>query len=161
MRRNKNKTQIEDEIINDWRYYTGQNTYWGITKQNKNIRVLKVRVILKNISASFSYRKYITQIIYPFAMNRCGNCMGCLRVKPCLRCYACKNITTKLCSKLICFYNPKIWDFCWPIWSNNKIILTFGIFSFGLQTTWAKIYIPYINSKYIGQYFKTCLLFPI
>ena len=107
MRRNKDKKHIEDEIINDWRYYTGQNTYWDITKQNKNIRVLKVRVILKNNSASFSYRKYITQIIYPFAMNRCRYCMGCMRVKPCLRCYACKHITTKLCSKLICFYNPK------------------------------------------------------
>ena len=94
MRRNKNKTHIEDEIINDWRYYTGQNTYWGITKQNKNIRVFKVRISLKNISTSFSYRKNIVQIIYPFAINRCGNYMGCRMVKQCLKYYACKNITT-------------------------------------------------------------------
>ena len=107
MRRNKNKTHIEDEIITDWKYYTGQNTYWDITRYNKNIRVLKVKIILQNVSASFAYRKYITQIIYPFAMNRCRNCMGCLRVKPCLRCYACKHVTTKLCSKLICFNNPR------------------------------------------------------
>ena len=24
---------IEGEIGNDWKYYTGQNSYWGITKQ--------------------------------------------------------------------------------------------------------------------------------
>ena len=69
MRRNKNKTHIEDEIITDWKYYTGQNTYWDITRYNKNIRVQKVKIILQNVSASFAYRKYIIQIIYLFAMN--------------------------------------------------------------------------------------------
>ena len=106
MGKNKNKTHIEDEIITDWKYYTGQQNYWDVTKHNKNIRVPKVNVLLKNVSASFAYRKYIKQIIYPFSMTRCKNCMGCLRTKPCLCCYTCKHLDTQLCSKLICFTNP-------------------------------------------------------
>ena len=104
MRRNRDKKHIEDEIINDWGFYTGQNKYWHIAKQNKDIKIQKVRIILKNISGSFSYRKFITRIS---AMDRCKNCMNCLRVMPCLKCYACKHINTKLCSRLICFYKPQ------------------------------------------------------
>ena len=54
MRKNKNKTHIEDEIITDWKYYTGQHNYWDVTKHNKNIRVPKVKVLLRNVSSSLA-----------------------------------------------------------------------------------------------------------
>ena len=104
--KNKRKIQLEDEIIPDWKYFTGQQNYWGAARHNKNIRIPKVKVFLKNVSSSFAYRQYIKQITYPFSITRCKNCMGCLRTKPCLHCYTCKHLDTKSCSKLICFTNP-------------------------------------------------------
>ena len=104
--KNKRKIQLEDEIIPDWKYFTGQQNYWGAARHNKNIRIPKVKVFLKNVSSSFAYRQYIKQITYPFSITRCKNCMGCLRTKLCLRCYTCKHLDTKSCSKLICFTNP-------------------------------------------------------
>ena len=103
MRRNRDKKHIEDEIINDWGIYTGQNKYWHIVKQNKDIKIQKVRIILENISGSLSYKKFLTQIS---AMDRCKNCMSCLRVMSCLKYWFCKHINTKLWSRLICFYEP-------------------------------------------------------
>ena len=105
--KNKKNIQLEDEIISDWKYFTGQQNYWGVAKKhNKNIRIPKVKVFLKNVSSSFAYGQYIKQITCPFSITRCKNCMGCLRTKPCLRCYTCKHLDTQLCSKLICFTNP-------------------------------------------------------
>ena len=104
--KNKKKIQLQDEIIPDWKYFTGQQNYLGAARHNKNIRIPKVKVFLKNVSSSFAYRQYIKQITYPFSITRCKNCMGCLQTKPCLRCYTCKYFDTMSCSKLICFTNP-------------------------------------------------------
>ena len=102
--KNKKKIQLEDEIIPDSKYFTGQQNYWGVVKHNKTIRIPKVKVFLKNVSTSSAYRQYIET--YPFSITKCKNCMGCLRTKPCLRCYICKHLDTQLCSRLICFTNP-------------------------------------------------------
>ena len=105
--RNKKDLQVEDEFLSDWKYLTGQYNYWGVTKKsNKDIKIPRVRVLLKNVSSTSEYKQYIKQIACPFSITRCKNCMGCLRVKPCLCCYTCKHRDTQLCSKLIYFTNP-------------------------------------------------------
>ena len=93
--KNKKRLQIEDEIIPDSEYFSGQQNYWSVVQHNKNIRIRKVKVILKNVSTSSAYRKYIET----FPISKCKTCMGCLRIKPCLCCYICKNLDTQLCSK--------------------------------------------------------------
>ena len=125
--KNKKRLQIEDEIIPDLEYFSGQQNYWSVVKHNKTIRIQKVKVILKNVSTSSAYREYIET--YP--ISKCKKCMGCLRIKPCLCCYICKNLDTQLCSKLICFTNPSndaLIDYppgIWPhkILSNNKMVI--------------------------------------
>ena len=78
-RKNKKNIQLEDELISDWRYFTGQQNYWGVVKKhNKNIRIPKLKVFLKNVSSSSAYRQYIKQIAYPFSIRRCKYFMGCL-----------------------------------------------------------------------------------
>ena len=100
--KNKKRLRIEDEIIPDSEYFLGQQNYWSVVKHNKTIRIRKLKVILKNVSTSSAYRKCIET----YSISKCKNCMGCLRTKPCLRCYTCKHLDTKSCSKLICFTNP-------------------------------------------------------
>ena len=101
----KKDLQHEDELFSDWKYFTGQYNYWGVAeKHNKNIKIPKV--LLKNVSSSSEYKQYIKETVCPFSITRCKNCMGCLRVKPYLSCYTCKQWDTQVCSKLICFTNP-------------------------------------------------------
>ena len=100
--KDKKRLRIEDEIIPDSEYFLGQQNYWSVVKHNKTIRIRKVKVILKNVSTSSAYRKYIET--YP--ISKCKKCMGCLRTKPCLRSCICKYLNTQLCSRLICFTNP-------------------------------------------------------
>ena len=58
--RNKKDLQVEDEFLSDWKYLTGQYNYWGVTKKNnKNIKIPRVRVLLKNVSSSSEYKQYI------------------------------------------------------------------------------------------------------
>ena len=59
-RKNKKNIQLEDELISDWKYFTGQQNYWGVAKKhNKNIRIQKLKVFLKNVSSSSVYKHYI------------------------------------------------------------------------------------------------------
>ena len=77
--KNKGNIQLEDEIISDWKYFTGQQNYWGVQKKhNKTIRIPKLKFFLKDISYSFAYWQYIKQITCPFSKIRCKNCMACL-----------------------------------------------------------------------------------
>ena len=123
-RKNKKNIQLEDELISDWKYFTGQQNYWGVAKKhNKNIKIPKVKVLLKNVSSSSEYKQYIKEIACPFSITRCKNCMGCFRVKPCLWCYTCKHWNPQFCSRLMCFTNPNKDDpfFNSPLgeWSQN------------------------------------------
>ena len=101
--KNKGNIQLEDEIISDWKYFTGQQNYSGVQKKNdKTIRILKLKFFLKDISDSFAYWQYIKQISCPFSKTRCKYFMEYLRTKPCLCCFNCKHLGTESCSELIC-----------------------------------------------------------
>ena len=104
----ESKKELKDEFFPDeWRYFTNQYKYLGVEQRtDKSIQNLKVNVLLKNISSSLEYKKYIKQIACHLSMNKCKNCMQCLRVKPCLWCYSCKHWDPQYCSRLICFSNP-------------------------------------------------------